>query len=111
MEIKATLNKPCTDKQRLDFIVEQNHKLGYTIKETNYVIEAWGLTEEEIAENAKEVRRKELIAQLAALDLNAIRPLRAKVAGVATEEDEEYLANNEAQVEQLRAELQELNED
>ena len=27
MEIKATLQKPYTDKQRMDFIVEQNHKL------------------------------------------------------------------------------------
>ena len=34
MEIKATLNKPYTDKQRADFIVENNHKLGYEIKET-----------------------------------------------------------------------------
>ena len=34
MEIKATLNKPYTDKQRADFIVENNHKLGYEIQET-----------------------------------------------------------------------------
>ena len=34
MEIKATLNKPYTDKQRSDFIVENNHKLGYEIQET-----------------------------------------------------------------------------
>ena len=33
MEIKATLNKPYTDKQRADFIVENNHKLGYEIQE------------------------------------------------------------------------------
>lgn len=34
MEIKATLNKPYTDKQRLDFIVLNNHNKGYEIKET-----------------------------------------------------------------------------
>ena len=34
MEIKATLNKPYTDKQRADFIVENNHNLGYEIQET-----------------------------------------------------------------------------
>ena len=34
MEIKAKLNKPYTDKQRADFIVENNHKLGYEIQET-----------------------------------------------------------------------------
>lgn len=34
MEIKAILNKPYTDKQRADFIVENNHRLGYEIQET-----------------------------------------------------------------------------
>ena len=34
MEIKDRLNKPYTDKQRADFIVENNHKLGYEIQET-----------------------------------------------------------------------------
>ena len=34
MEIKAELKKPYTDKQRADFIVENNHKLGYEIQET-----------------------------------------------------------------------------
>lgn len=34
MEIKAKLNKPYTDKQRADFIVENNHNKGYIIEET-----------------------------------------------------------------------------
>ena len=34
MEIKAKLNKPYTDKQRADFIVENNHNKGYEIQET-----------------------------------------------------------------------------
>ena len=34
MEIKATLNKHYTSKQRADFIVENNHNLGYEIQET-----------------------------------------------------------------------------
>lgn len=34
MEIKATLNKPYTDKQRADFIIKNNHRLGYEIQET-----------------------------------------------------------------------------
>ena len=54
MEIKAKLNKPYTDKQRIDFIVEQNHKLGYEIKETKTALEAWGYTEEEVQEKEKE---------------------------------------------------------
>lgn len=34
MEIKATLNKPYTDKERCDFIVENNHNNGYEIQDT-----------------------------------------------------------------------------
>ena len=47
MEIKATLNKPYTNKQRMDFIVAENHNKGYEIKETETALEAWGHTEEE----------------------------------------------------------------
>jgi len=54
MEIKATLEKPYTEKQRLDFIVEQNHELGYEIRETDEELEAWGLTAEEEAEKEEE---------------------------------------------------------
>ena len=54
MEIKARLNKPYTEKQKIDFIVEQNHKLGYEIKETDVALEAWGHTKEEIEQQEKE---------------------------------------------------------
>lgn len=47
MEIKSTLNKPYTDKERTDFIVENNHQYGYEIRETETALEAWGYTEEE----------------------------------------------------------------
>ena len=47
MEIKAELKQPYTDKQRMDFIVEQNHQLGYEIRETETALEAWGYSEEE----------------------------------------------------------------
>ena len=50
MEIKDRLNKPYTDRQRADFIVANNHTLGYEIKETETALEAWGLIEEEQAE-------------------------------------------------------------
>ena len=59
MEIKAQLNKPYTDKQRIDFIVEQNHKLGYEIRETETELQAWGYTEEE-----KEQQEKARILEL-----------------------------------------------
>lgn len=54
MEIKATLNKPYTGKERMDFIVQYNHNLGYEIKETEIALEACGLTQEELEEKEKE---------------------------------------------------------
>ena len=54
MEIKAILEVPYTEQERLDFIVNQNHKLGYEIKETETALEAWGYTEEEKEEQEKE---------------------------------------------------------
>lgn len=53
MEIKATLNKPYTNKQRTDFIVQQNHRNGYTIEETDKALIAWGKTDEEKAEEER----------------------------------------------------------
>lgn len=47
MEIKAELKQPYTEEARIEFIVEQNHKLGYEIKEVEDGLQAWGLTEED----------------------------------------------------------------
>lgn len=54
MEIKNKLNKPYTETQKLDFIVENNHNLGYEIKETETELQAWGYTEEERQEQERE---------------------------------------------------------
>lgn len=54
MEIKATLQKPYTENERMDFVVQYNHELGYTIEETENELQAFGYTEEEIAEQEKE---------------------------------------------------------
>ena len=53
-------------------------------------------TEEKIAE---------LKQQLSALDLQAVRPLRAIAAGTATDEDKSRLAKIESKAEALRAEI------
>ena len=50
MEIKAQLLKPYTENERMDFIVEYNHNLGYVIEETETELQALGYTEKEIAE-------------------------------------------------------------
>lgn len=54
MEIKAELNKPYTESERLSFIVEQNHKLGYAIEEQEDKIVALGKTDEEISKEQEE---------------------------------------------------------
>ena len=59
MEIKAELLKPYTDEQRIKFIVENNHKKGYTIEESATSLVALGETEEE-----KQAKEQERIAML-----------------------------------------------
>lgn len=54
MEIKATLEKPYTETQRMDFIVEENHINGYEIRETKEELQAWGLTAKEEQEKEEE---------------------------------------------------------
>ena len=53
MEIKATLQKPCEEKDRINFIIYQNHRLGYEIRETVNAIEAWGYTQSEIEQQER----------------------------------------------------------
>ena len=54
MEIKAELKQPYTENERINFIVEQNHKNNYEIRETETALEAWGYTEEEKQEQERE---------------------------------------------------------
>lgn len=108
MEIKATLNKPYEEKERLAFIVEQNHTNGYEIRETETALEAWGKTAEEQESDAKEARKQELIVQLDALDLKCIRAMRAIQTGNGTQDDIDRLASLEAQAEEIRQQIKEL---
>ena len=61
MEIKATLRRPYSDRQRVDFIVENNYKYGYEIRETGEALEAWGLTSEEELQQVKENKYQEAL--------------------------------------------------
>lgn len=54
MEIKAELKQPYTEDERIKFIVEQNHKLGYTIEEQEGKLVALGYTDEEKAKAERE---------------------------------------------------------
>ena len=48
MEIKATLQKPYEENERIDFIIQYNHGLGYVIEETETELQALGYTEDEL---------------------------------------------------------------
>ena len=54
MEIKAKLQKPYDEIDRLDFIVEYNHNLGYIIEETETELQALWYTDEELEQQEKE---------------------------------------------------------
>lgn len=54
MEVKAQLNKPYTEQEKINFIVEQNHKLGYAIEEQEDKLVALGYTDEEKANARKQ---------------------------------------------------------
>ena len=75
MEIKSELLKPYTEKQRADFIVEQNHQKGYEIKETETSLEAWGKTEEEILQEKKTQRNQEILSKVKEIELMALSDL------------------------------------
>lgn len=87
MEIKAELKQPYTEKERMDFIVEQNHKLGYTIEEQTDKIVALGKTQEEIAKEQEE-RLNHLTCT--ALDMATL----IKTLGLTDVEILQFLNNN-----------------
>ena len=53
MEIKYSLQKPYTETERMNFIVEYNHNQGYEINETEIELQALGYTEDELAYQEK----------------------------------------------------------
>ncbi|MBR1620196.1 hypothetical protein IJ674_09930 [bacterium] len=94
------LEKPFTDAQRCNFIVEENHNKGYEIKETDNAIESWGMDEDEIANLQKNNCIEDILKELNDLDLKSIRAIRSN--------DEEYIEKYENRAIELRKELQEL---
>ena len=54
MKIKAELLKPYNEQEKINFIVEQNHKLGYIIEEQEDKLVALGYTEQEKQEQERE---------------------------------------------------------
>lgn len=64
-----------------------------------------GYAPEEPEEHKKEVRKRELKAQLNALDLNCIRSLRAIQSGKGTDADTVILSDFEKEAEEIRKQL------
>ncbi|MBQ3311142.1 hypothetical protein IJG72_03610 [bacterium] len=102
MEIKATLSKPYTEKQRLDFIVDNNHNKGYKIEETEESLNALGKTQEELAEIAIQNERTEIQKQLDELDKKRIR---AVCEPSMKTENQSWLEYYNQEVQALRAQL------
>ncbi len=95
----------------------ENHKgrKGYVngvyteIKEYGPLPEGW--TAEYVdPRSPAEIRRSEIKVRLEDIDRFVIRPMRAMLAGVSTEEDEVILAELEREAEDLRAELASLTD-
>lgn len=72
MEITAELKQPYTEDERIEFIVKQNHKLGYTIEEHEDKLVALGYTEEEIKEQEKQARNVEIDSKIKELQEMAL---------------------------------------
>lgn len=88
MEIKDKLNKPYTEKQRLDFIVKNNHKLGYEIQETNEALLA--VYREPEAPTYEEQRQARANEYARLIDPLHSQKIRKQILGTWTEDDETF---------------------
>ena len=68
-----------------------------------------GYTPEEPEEEIKEKQKEELVKALNSIDFKSIRSIRAIQAGTSTAEDEQHLAELEAQAEEIREQIRALD--
>lgn len=113
------LEKPCTDEQYANFVVEYNHNKGLRIEETlttifaledNEIIkEGMPIINPDYEEITKEKERKnrieEIKSKLSELDLKTIRALRE---GGSRNDGKTFLEIYQEEINQLRTELQSL---
>lgn len=101
MEIKAILNKPYTDRQRADFIVENNHKLGYEIQETDEALLV--IYNEPLPPTKEEQQEARANAYASEVDPLMAEYNRKKTFNLFEEgEEESLLAEIEAKVEEIK---------
>lgn len=87
MELKAKIDKPYSLQQRIDFISYYNGELNYKIGETAFELQAWGYTEEELAQ-----RRQEEINNLTMTPLDFIKVLLS--LGLTLEQVNDFLESH-----------------
>lgn len=96
-------NTPCMVFDKIE-----ESPVDYELYNGEYIPSAEAQAKREKAE--KEELKKKYYAEMDKLDLKVIRPLRAKAAGTATEEDEQKIIEYEEQMQELRRKVKELNE-
>ncbi len=89
-----------------DFPVDDTPERNESEKELAAVLSAHGI--EMFKPTPAEIRSAEIEARLEQIDHDVIRPMRAKLAGTATEEDEVILVELEHEAKTLREELDSL---
>lgn len=119
MKNRPMLNKPYTDKQRMDFIVEYNHKKGLKIEETSsclYALEGCEILENGIPainptyfiEQEKMEKEEQKVSILAQLDELDKKRIRAVCEPSMKTETQSWLEYYNEQISLLRQELSEL---
>ena len=104
-----------SDLEQPKFVIPDNSELAIkiqTIQNPKFVIDDNGeLTDIVKGDPTNEQKMQCLKQQLAELDLQAVRPLRAIAAGTATDEDKSRLTEIELQAETLRSEIANLGKE
>ena len=97
------LEKPYTDKQRADFIVEYNHQQGLNIQETEtalYALGAWEVLEDdEVVDNTEAYEQEQAQKERARLDMLNLTKADVLLAlyedkGIKPEDIKQMLADN-----------------
>lgn len=89
-------------------IFDENGIYNYKLIDGKVILRSDEDKAAEIAKIQNQQKISKLKQQLSALDLQAVRPLRAIAAGTATDEDKSRLAEIEIEVEKLRTQLSDL---
>lgn len=91
MIVVDVLKKPYTDEEKKQFIVKNNHCLGFRILETDKELQALDYSEEEKKEQNKEFEIQDLKKQLDETDYKIIKCSEYSLAGKELPYDIEYL--------------------